>query len=371
MKILVIGPAWVGDMVMAQSMFMCLKQQHPRARIDVLAPAWSAALLNRMPEVNEAITLDIAHGELGLMKRYKLGMALRERGYDQAIVLPNSFKSALIPLIAKIPVRTGWRGEARGWLLNDCRKLDKEKYPLMVQRFAALAYKETPAWLLAGRVAVPRLRVAAGAQRATFQRLRLNSPKPILALCPGAEYGPSKQWPEAHYAAVAAHYLQPQCGYQVVMLGSERDRPVAERIMDGLKESARADCHNLCGETKLSEAIDILGAASAVVTNDSGLMHVAAALNRPMVVVYGSTSADFTPPLSAQARALSLQMDCSPCFKRECPLGHQNCLKELTPALVIAALAELFSALDEEASGEEYEEYDESDMPPDMPDMQE
>lgn len=347
MKILVIGPAWVGDMVMAQSLFMCLKQQHPHARIDVLAPAWSAALLNRMPEVNEALTLDIAHGELGLRKRFKLGKALRERAYDQTIVLPNSFKSALIPAIAKIPLRTGWRGEARGWLLNDCRVLDEEKYPLMVQRFAALAYKETPSWLLAGRVPVPRLRVAPGAQRAAFAKFGLGDAKPMLALCPGAEYGPSKQWPEAHYAAVAAHYLQPQCGYQVLLLGSERDRPVAERIMEGLKPSARADCRNLCGETKLSEAIDILGAASAVVSNDSGLMHVAAALNRPMVVVYGSTSADFTPPLSAHARALSLQMECSPCFKRECPLGHQNCLKEMTPSLVIAALAELFTGLEE------------------------
>lgn len=350
MKILVIGPAWVGDMVMAQSLFMCLKEQHPRARIDVLAPAWSAALLNRMPEVSEALTLDVAHGELGLGKRFALGKALRERGYDQAIVLPNSFKSALIPRIARIPLRTGWRGEARGLLLNDCRVLDKEKYPLMVQRFAALAYAETPAWLLAGRVPVPRLRVAPGARRSMFAKFSLNTTKPILALCPGAEYGPSKQWPEAHYTAVAAHYLQPQCGYQVVLLGSERDRPVAQRIMDGLKTSARSDCRNLCGETKLAEAIDILGAASAVVSNDSGLMHVAAALDRPMVVVYGSTSADFTPPLSARARALSLQMDCSPCFKRECPLGHHNCLKELQPALVIAALAELFTGLAEDAS---------------------
>lgn len=351
MKILIIGPAWVGDMVMAQALFMCLRQQHPRARIDVLAPAWSQPLLSRMPEVNEALTLDIAHGELGLGKRRAVGKALRERAYDQAIVLPNSFKSALIPLIAKIPLRTGWRGEARGWLLNDCRALDKEKLPLMVQRFAALAYKEPPQWLLDGRVPVPRLRIDAAAQRAAFAKFGLNRHKPILALCPGAEYGPSKQWPEAHYAAVAAHYLQPQCGYQVILLGSARDRPVAERIMEGLKPSTLPDCRNLCGETALGEAIDILAAASAVVTNDSGLMHVAAALNRPMVVVYGSTSADFTPPLCAQARALSLQLECSPCFNRECPLGHLNCLKELSPPLVIAAMAELFTELaDDEAA---------------------
>jgi heptosyltransferase II len=351
MKILIIGPAWVGDMVMAQSLFMCLKREHPKAVIDVLAPEWSTALLSRMPEVRGALTLDIEHGELGIDKRFAVGQALRAQNYDHAIVLPNSFKSALIPLFAKIPRRTGWRGEMRGWLLNDCRVLDKEKYPLMVQRFAALGYQAPPPWLLAGRVPTPRLRVDAQAQRAAFAKFGLNTDKPVLVLCPGAEYGPSKQWPEEHYAAVAAHYLQPQCGYQVWLLGSARDRDVADRILSGVRPSTLADCRNLCGQTTLGEAVDLLAAAAAVVSNDSGLMHVAAALNRPLVVTYGSTSAAFTPPLSARARTVSLKLECSPCFKRECPLGHLNCLKQLSPGMVIGTMAELFTEL-EDASHE-------------------
>jgi heptosyltransferase-2 len=347
MKILIVGPAWVGDMVMAQSLFMCLKQQHPDAVIDVLAPAWSEPLLSRMPEVHRALPLDIAHGELGLGKRLAIGRELRAAGYDQAIVLPNSFKSALIPCFAHIPLRTGWRGEARGWLLNDSRKLDKEKYPLMVQRFVALAYRAPPSWLLAGNVPVPRLRVDASVQQTVLAKFGLDTDKPVLVLCPGAEYGPSKQWPEAHYAAVAAHYLQPQCGYQVWMLGSARDRAVAERVLSDLPASTRANCRNLCGETTLGEAIDILAAATMVVSNDSGLMHVAAAVGRPLVVVYGSTSPAFTPPLSARARTVSLQLDCSPCFKRECPLGHLNCLKQLAPSMAIGAIAEVFTELSE------------------------
>jgi heptosyltransferase-2 len=346
MKILIVGPAWIGDMVMAQSLFMCLKQQHPEAVIDVLAPAWSQALLARMPQVHRAIRLDIDHGELGLGKRLALGRELRAAGYDQAIVLPNSFKSALIPLFAHIPLRTGWRGELRNWLLNDCRKLDKEKFPLMVQRFVALAYDSPPPWLLAGQAPVPRLRVDPATQQDVLGKFGLNTDKPVLVLCPGAEYGPAKQWPEAHYAAVAAHYLQPQCGYQVWVLGSARDRAVAERILSTLRPSALANCRNLCGETTLNEVVDLLAAAAVVVSNDSGLMHIAAALDRPLVVVYGSTSAAFTPPLSAKARTLSLQLDCSPCFKRECPLGHLNCLKQLSPSMAIGAIAELFTELE-------------------------
>jgi heptosyltransferase-2 len=269
MKILVVGPAWVGDMVMAQSLFMCLKKNHPDAVIDVLAPAWSEALLERMPQVHRAVRLDIAHGELGLGKRLALGRELRAAGYDQAIVLPNSFKSALVPVSAHIPLRTGWRGEARGWLLNDCRKLDKEKFPLMVQRFVALAYSTPPPWLLAGQVPVPRLRVDASTQQAALEKFGLNTDKPVLILCPGAEYGPAKQWPEAHYAAVAAHYLQPQCGYQVWVLGSARDREVAERILSGLRPTARANCRNLCGETTLGEAVDILGGLHTALVRQS------------------------------------------------------------------------------------------------------
>ena len=192
MKILVVGPAWVGDMVMAQSLFMCLKKARPDAVIDVLAPAWSQALLDRMPQVHRSIRLDIEHGELGLRKRLNLGRELRAAAYDQAIVLPNSFKSALIPLFAHIPLRTGWRGEARGWLLNDCRKLDKEKFPLMVQRFVALAYATPPPWLLAGQAPVPRLRVDPSTQQAVLEKFGLNTDKPVqVKVTATYDFGPS------------------------------------------------------------------------------------------------------------------------------------------------------------------------------------
>jgi heptosyltransferase-2 len=339
-QILIIGPSWVGDMVMAQSLFRCLRAQEPDVAIDVLAPEWCRALLAVMPEVRAALPLPLKHGELALGKRWRLGRELKARGYDQAIVLPNSFKSALIPRFAGIALRTGWRGEARGALLNDCRELDKARYPLMVQRFAALAY--APGAALPDPLPWPRLRHDANAARTLCEKLNLPAGKRALVLCPGAEFGPAKQWPEAHYAAVARRYLER--GWQVWLLGSQKDAAVAERIGADLPADLRADARNLCGLTSLSEAVLLLGQADAVVSNDSGLMHVAAALQRPLVVVYGSTSPGFTPPLAERVATLSLALSCSPCFKRECPLQHLNCLRQLGPERVLAALDELLSA---------------------------
>lgn len=335
MKILVIGPSWVGDMVMAQVLFRCLQQEHPAAEIDVLAPGWCSELLRRMPEVRLALPLPIGHGELALGKRWRIARSIKGENYDQVIVLPNSFKSALIARFAGIPQRTGWRGEARGSLLNDCRLLDKRQYPLMVERFAALAYPadtELPAVLPR-----PQLRLDAAATAAVRARLQLQNTLPVLVLCPGAEFGPSKQWPAEHYTSVAKHFLAN--GYQVWVLGSQRDNDIATAILNdaGLHPQLR----NLCGLTTLGDAVDLMAAATAVVSNDSGLMHVAAALARPLVVVYGSTSPTFTPPLADKVSVLSLELECSPCFQRQCPLQHLNCLKQLMPMQVITALAGL------------------------------
>lgn len=337
MKILIVGPSWVGDMVMAQSLFICLKQQHPDCSIDVLAPDWCRPLLQRMPQVNSALPLPLAHGELALGKRRRIGRLLAQDGYDQAIVLPNSFKSALIPWFAGIPLRTGWRGEARGWLLNDCRRLDKQQYPLMVQRFAALAY--AAAAPLPAALPWPALQADLHAAAAARERLGLTAQRPVLALCPGAEFGPAKQWPARHYAAVAQALLEQ--GWQVWLLGSGKDAVVANGILQRIDPGQRQHAHSLCGATALGEAVDLLSQAAMVVSNDSGLMHIAAALGRPLVVPYGSTSAAFTPPLAERVRQLSLGLPCSPCFKRECPLQHLDCLEKLEPSLVLAAIDEL------------------------------
>ncbi|WP_461518295.1 lipopolysaccharide heptosyltransferase II [Porticoccus sp.] len=336
-KILIIGPSWVGDMVMAQSLFILLKQLQSDTQIDVLAPAWSRPLLARMPQVRRSIDMPVGHGSLMWSQRRQIGRALKAEGYDQAILLPNSLKSALIPYFAGIPERTGWKGEFRYGLVNDIRLLDEKRYPLMVQRFDALAYP--PGARLPEKLPVPDLHAETARVLQLREQFGLTGEQRVLALCPGAEFGPAKRWPEGHYATVAAHKLAQ--GWQVWLMGSEKDKSVAESIIEAVPADQRQRCHNLAGVTKLEDAIDLLSVSDAVVSNDSGLMHISAALNRPLVVVYGSTSPGFTPPLNERVAILSIPVDCGPCFQRECPLGHMKCLNDLLPAQVIAALDKL------------------------------
>lgn len=331
-QILVVGPSWVGDMVMAQSLFMTLKAEGP-CNIDVLAPAWSLPILARMPEVRGGIAMPLGHGQLGLKERWRLGRELAQRRYDQAIVLPGSLKSALAPFFARIPRRTAFRGEMRYGLVNDMRRLDKAALPMTVQRFVALgqpAGKPLPQ-------AFPRPRLVANPDNQVRLRteLGLDPERPAVAFMPGAEYGPAKQWPLHHYGALAAELVAR--GYDVWVLGSAKDAAAGQEIA----AHAGSGVHNLCGRTQLGDAVDLLAMSAAAVTNDSGLMHVAAALDRPLVAVYGSSTPDHTPPLSDRVAVRYLRLECSPCFERVCPLGHTRCLHEITPASVLASLATL------------------------------
>jgi heptosyltransferase-2 len=336
MTILIIGPSWVGDMVMAQTLFACLKREHPDCAIDVLAPDWSRPILERMPEVRQALGFPLGHGVLDIATRRRIGRQLLGR-YDQAIVLPNSLKSALVPFFAGIPRRTGWRGEMRLGLLNDIRKLDEQRYPLMIERFMALAY--APGAELPQPYPRPALVIDEASRRAALAKFALQLDRPVLGLCPGAEFGAAKKWPAEHYARVAEAKIR--AGWQVWVFGSKNDQPVGEDIRSRLIPGLREEVVNLAGATSMAEAIDLLSVASAVVTNDSGLMHVAAALRRPLVAVYGSTSPQFTPPLAERVVIVRLGLECSPCFQRTCRFGHYNCLRELEPNRVLEALDRL------------------------------
>ncbi len=339
-KILVIGPSWVGDMVMAQSLFITLKQQNPEVQIDVMAPPWSNALLERMPEVSDVIDMPLGHGQLQLKLRYQLGKYLRARNYSQCILLPNSLKSALVPFWASIPKRTGYIGELRYGLLNDIRRLNKSILTMTVQRFVALAYgpSENPASFELNRIPVPSLLVSKDKVQSVLNEFELSDNKPILSLCPGAEYGPAKQWPARHYAALAKEKMQQ--GWQVWIFGSQKDHSIAKQINNLLNGQAV----NLCGKTQLAQAIDLMSLSKMVVSNDSGLMHMGAALGVPVVGVYGSSDPNFTPPLGENSAVQTLNLDCSPCFKRSCPLGHTNCLENLEPKRVMNSLNTLLES---------------------------
>lgn len=297
---------------MAQPLLARLRQARPEARIDAVAPPWVAPVLRRMPEVDDVIEADLRHGALQLGERWRLGRSLKARGYAEAYVLPNSLKSALAPFFAGIPLRIGYRGEMRGGLLNRVHESKSDKEPMAVH-YARLA----------GEVALPLPEPALRkAPNDTAARFGISGR--YLVLCPGAEYGPAKRWP--HFADLAG-----RLDAQIVVLGAKSDAGAAAGVPG----------HSLVGKTTLDEAIDLIAGAAAVVTNDSGLMHVAAATGTPQVALFGSSSPEHTPPLSARARVVWLHVECSPCYARVCPLGHFKCMRELSVERVLDELRTL------------------------------
>lgn len=341
LKFLVISPAWLGDCIIAQGLLKSLKQRYPDCIIDLLAPSWSKALVSRMPEVNHCLYVDFTRGRFELGKRMQIARELQQHHYDQAFVLPNSFKSAIIPLAAEIPIRTGWRGEMRYFLLNDIRLLSKRRYPLMLQRYVALAYPNAAE--LPEDLPHPTLTYNPEQAKATAKAYKLEedlNKREILVIAPGAAYGPSKRWP-AHYFAQLIHHQIEQRQRTVWLLGNGQDKTITDKIINLLNISVRKQAHDLAGQTSLHEAIDLISLSDYVVSNDSGLMHLAAALGKKQLALFGSTSPEHTPPLNARAKVLWLKLECSPCFKRDCPLKHFNCMHQLRPERVMRELEEL------------------------------
>lgn len=345
MNILVIGPSWVGDMVMSQALYQQLKVQYPNCQIDVMAPGWCLPLLVRMPEVRHAISMPIGHGDFRLCQRYQLGKSLRNQ-YDLAIVLPNSLKSAFIPFFAKISKRRGWKGESRYFFLNDLRT-NKNDYPMMVQRYVALAFEQDAIPVAeALPIAYPYLDTCTQEiyqTKAKFEK-QLNYAENRLAIgfCPGAEFGPAKRWPHYHYATLAKKLIEQ--GYSVRLFGSKKDEEVGEQIRLSLPGTLQRYCLNLAGQTDLNQAVDLISDCEAVVSNDSGLMHVAAALNKPLVALYGPTSPQYTPPLSNKAIIIRLiEGGLIKIRKGESDEGYHQSLIDIQPEMVMEKLGELLA----------------------------
>ncbi|BFU60788.1 MULTISPECIES: lipopolysaccharide heptosyltransferase II [Rodentibacter] len=344
MNILIIGPSWVGDMMMSHSLYQQLKIQYPDCQIDVMAPNWCKPLLARMPEVRKAIEMPLGHGAFELGTRYRLGKSLRDQ-YDMAIILPNSLKSAFIPFFAKIALRRGWKGESRYILLNDLRT-NKKDYPMMVQRYVALAFdKNTVPTAENIPVLTPYLTVNATQQAETLKTFEkqtaLLGERPIIGFCPGAEFGPAKRWPHYHYAKLAEMLIAE--GYAVELFGSLKDVEVGEQIRQSLSQEQQTFCLNLAGQTNLTQAVDLIANCTAVVTNDSGLMHIAAATDRPLIAVYGPTSPTYTPPLSDKAVIIRLiEGDLIKVRKsKDSAEGYHQSLIDITPEMVIEKLKQL------------------------------
>lgn len=338
-KILVVGPSWLGDMVMAQALFKHLKLINNNIQIDVTAPSWSFPLLERMPEVTSGIELNFAHGEWSLEKRYQFGKSLRKNNYTSAIILPNSWKSALVPWFAKITKRIGWFGEIRLCLINDIRYLKKAVYPKMVERYVALAYPanyQLPDKLLRPELIVDnknleqlksKFNINADNSNKTF-----NNKLPIIALSLGAAFGEAKCWPEEYFIELAYTAARDN-KFNVWILGTKKDLIINNDIQNII---------NFSGKTNLLETIDLLSLADIVVCNDSGLMHIAASLNKKIIAIYGATSEEFTPPLADNVKIINKKLSCSPCFSRVCPLKHHNCMRQITVEEIFRHIQDIY-----------------------------
>jgi heptosyltransferase II len=335
-RILIIAPNWIGDAVMSQPLLAAIKTSYPHAVIDVLATPWVAPVYRACSEVTELIEADLRHGQLQWGLRRALAAQIKKRDYASCYVLPNSLKSALIPWLANIPVRIGYQGELRRFLLTETKANSPKTQRIpMVEHYASLCASSSNR---NATVPVPHLTPRASALESARTRLQAASIQTdsLVVLCPGAEYGPSKRWPAAHFAALAQSILKATPNASVVLLGSPSDRAIGDAIVSSSASQGRI--FNWCGATSLDEAIAIIGMSSNLVSNDSGLMHIGAALQIPQVAIFGSSDPNHTPPNSVKATIISLHLQCSPCHQRVCPLGHLNCLNQISPERVFAAL---------------------------------
>jgi len=332
---LIIAPQWIGDAVMTEPL---LRRLHARGeRLTVGALPWVAPVYRAMPQVAEVIEFPFAHGGLQFKARRSLGKQLEGR-FDTAYVCPNSLKSALLPFLASIPKRVGYLGEARvGLLTHRLKNPPRDKRPPMVAFYSALSGEADIAsdW--------PRLHLDATEVEQALAAMGLRRGA-YYVFAPGAEYGPAKRWPTAHFAELARRLDGP-----VVLLGSAKEFALCNEIAAQVNAVQPGKCLNFAGKTTLSHAFSAIFATKNIVSNDSGLMHVAAALGVPQVAIFGSSSPLHTPPLNDRATVLWLKsdaayqpaLDCSPCFERDCPLGHTRCLVDLMPARVLQDIARL------------------------------
>ena len=326
LRTLVVAPQWIGDAVMSEPMLAALAARGEQ--VTVAALPWVAPVYRAMPHVVDVLEWPFAHGRLDWAQRRRIARGLRGR-FDAAYVLPNSLKAALIPFLARIPQRHGYFGEGRVLLLN--RRLPNvDGRPPMVEFYRALAGESN------GPVPAPQLRLEAASRVQATQHAGVTEGA-YWVFAPGAEYGLAKCWPAAHYAELARALFE-RDGLPVLLLGSPKEAALCEAIAG----SAAPACHVLAGKTTLLQALALIAAARGVVSNDSGLMHVAAAFGVPQAALFGSTSPLHTPPRSPRAQVLwlkdELKLDCAPCFERICRFGHTRCLVELEPQRVQTAL---------------------------------
>ncbi len=311
-NILVVGPGWIGDLIISISLIKALKEKNTNANIDILVNSNLYSLAKMIPGIRNVLSSKTKHGSLSLFYRLCMGYSLRSSGYSECYVLPNSFKSAIIPFLAGIKKRISYLGELRYGLINQI-KVPIDRTSGMVNKYLNLADTNYTEKLK------PEIKLV-NIKNITK---KFNLPKKYYVICPDADYGPSKRWPIKKWSDLASSLSKE---YTVVAIGLD------ENIGKKFEEISSKRIINLIGKTSLDEVLEILSMSQLVVTNDSGLMHIAASLDKKIVALYGSSSPLYTPPLinNSKKAIIYKNLSCSPCFKKICPLGHLKCLTSIS-----------------------------------------
>lgn len=316
-KLLIIPQNWLGDIVMSQTLLKKIKSDNPKTSIDILVNSSLKNLVERMPEINKVIILDCNHRELGLFKRLRLAKEIKKSSYDRSIVLSRSLKSSLIPYFAKIPIRTGELGELRYLLINDLKEFSKESRRKTASRYISM-YSDNNEKLSENYY--PSLDSNSENIKNLSEKYDLKKDKKVIIFAPGAAFGPSKMWPVNKFRELGKKLNN---DFKILILGSNNEKSIGNDIV------TNKNMVNLCGKTSIADAVDLMHISKFCVSNDSGLMHLAAATNTKSISIYGSTSPDFTPPLTKNKDIHYKGMSCSPCFEKKCKYGHYNCLVDI------------------------------------------
>ena len=316
-KLLIIPQNWLGDIVMSQTLLKKIKSNNPKTSIDILVNSSLKNLVERMPEINKVIILDCSHRELGLFKRLRLAKEIKKSSYDRSIVLSRSLKSSLIPYFAKIPIRTGELGELRYLLINDLKEFSKESRRKTASRYISM-YSDNNEKLSENYY--PSLDSNSENIKNLSEKYDLKKDKKVIIFAPGAAFGPSKMWPVNKFRELGKKLNN---DFKILILGSNNEKSIGNDIV------TNKNMVNLCGKTSIADAVDLMHISKFCVSNDSGLMHLAAATNTKSISIYGSTSPDFTPPLTKNKDIHYKGMSCSPCFEKKCKYGHYNCLVDI------------------------------------------
>ena len=316
-KLLIIPQNWLGDIVMSQTLLKKIKSNNPKTSIDILVNSSLKNLVERMPEINKVIILDCNHRELGLFKRLRLAKEIKKSSYDRSIVLSRSLKSSLIPYFAKIPIRTGELGELRYLLINDLKEFSKESRRKTASRYISM-YSDNNEELSENYY--PSLDSNSENIKNLSEKYDLKKDKKVIIFAPGAAFGPSKMWPVNKFRELGKKLNN---DFKILILGSNNEKSIGNYIV------TNKNMVNLCGKTSIADAVDLMHISKFCVSNDSGLMHLAAATNTKSISIYGSTSPDFTPPLTKNKDIHYKGMSCSPCFEKKCKYGHYNCLVDI------------------------------------------